>query len=177
VSILIVANAWLAHHRLFATLQRADGGLIALNIVALGLIAFVPFPHQVLGAYPHEPLAFVLYATVLAAVNGLWMVMDVHVHRNGLLRSVRSESAHRREVARGLAATGGFLVSMPVAFVLGSLTVVLWVMLLPLDRLVVHLVGADEGGDAPVPGADVAESTEEVPSAGAEVAERQTRPT
>jgi uncharacterized membrane protein len=181
VSILVVASAWLAHHRLFANLQRADGGLIALNIAALGLIAFVPFPHHVLGTYPHEPLALVLYAAVLAAANGLSLGMDIYVRRRGLLRTGQPEAVHRRELIRGLAATGGFLVSMPLAFVLGALTVVLWVLLLPLDRLIVHLVQADVEGEvaqAPVAARDDGPArAEEVPSPRAEVAERQTRPT
>jgi len=71
LSIAVVASAWVAHHRLIGLLQRADDGLVALNISLLGMVAFVPLPHQVLGDYPHEPLAYVVYATVLGAVNAM----------------------------------------------------------------------------------------------------------
>jgi uncharacterized membrane protein len=135
LSILVAASAWLAHHRLFGMVQRADNGLIGLNIVFLGLVAFVPFPHQVLGNYPHEPLAYVLYATVLGSINALAVVMDVYVRRRGLLQVTQPEAEFRLELARGVVVAAGFMVSIPLAFVLVAWTPAIWLLLLPLDRM------------------------------------------
>lgn len=137
LSIGVAASAWITHHRLFATIQRVDSGLMMLNIVLIGLVAFIPFPHQVLGEYPFEPLAYVLYAAVLASVNAMAVVMDVYVRRQRLQRTLPPESAYRRELARGLLVVTGFAVSIPLAFVLVAWTPVIWVVLLPLDRILV----------------------------------------
>jgi uncharacterized membrane protein len=152
LSIAIVFSAWIAHHRLFGMLQRADGVLIGLNVLLLGLVALTPFPHQVLGDYPGEPLAYVLYAVVLASVNVVFALMDLWVHRHGLLRVQLSEAEHRREVASGLVMAVGFAASIPAAFILVELTPLIWVALLPLNRLVTRQVEARTRPDGMTPG-------------------------
>jgi uncharacterized membrane protein len=137
LSIAVAASAWFTHHRLFSLVQRIDRGLLHRNIVFLGLVALIPLPHQVLGTYPHEPLAYVLYAAVLASVNAVAVVMDVHVRRHDLLRAPQTDSDYRLEVSRGLLVVFGFVLSMPLAFVLVAWTPVIWIVLLPLDRLLV----------------------------------------
>ena len=142
----MVASAWVAHHRLIGLLQRADDGLVALNITLLGMVAFVPLPHQVLGDYPHEPLAYVVYATVLGAVNAMAVLMDVYVRQRDLLQVAPAEPLYRRELVRGLTVAGGFALSIPLAFVVVEFTPLIWVALLPLDRLIVRYVGGSTGG-------------------------------
>lgn len=155
LSIAVVASAWVAHHRLFGMVQRADNGLILLNILALGAVAFVPFPHQVLGDYPHEPLAYVLYAIVLGTVNAVAVVMDIYVRRHDLLKVRQTEAQFRREVLRGVAAVGAFLLSIPLAFVLVGFTPLIWLLVLPAERLLVRVtdrdVAAETGADAGLP--------------------------
>jgi uncharacterized membrane protein len=141
LSIAVVGGAWITHHRLFGLLQRADERLVGLNIALLGMVAFVPLPHQVLGDYPHEPLAYVLYATVLGGANAMVVVMEIYVRRRNLLRITLPEPHFRRELVRGLTAAGGFGLSIPLAFVLVEFTLLIWVALLPLDRLIVRHVG------------------------------------
>jgi uncharacterized membrane protein len=137
LSIAVAASAWLAHHRLFGLVQRIDAGLLYRNFVLLGMVALIPLPHQVLGTYPFEPLSYVLYALVIGGVNLLTVTMDVHVRRRGLLRIQQDEAAYRLEITRGLAAAGGFALSIPLAFVLVPWTPIIWVSLLLLDRLLV----------------------------------------
>jgi uncharacterized membrane protein len=135
LSLAIVFSAWLAHHRLFSTLQAADGGLIVLNVVFLGLVALTPLPHQVLGDYPAEPLSYVFYASVLGGVNVAFVTMDHWVYRRRLLRVDRTVAEHRRELASGLIVIGAFALSIPLAFVLVGLTPLIWLAALPLQRL------------------------------------------
>jgi uncharacterized membrane protein len=134
VSILVVGSAWLEHHHLFAAVQRADGGLIGRNLVHVGLVAFIPFPHQVLGSYPNEPSAYVLYAAVIAAVNAMELVLYLYARRNGLFRVPLPDPQLDDAPRRHLAVIGGFIASMPLAFVLVGLTPIIWAVLLPLER-------------------------------------------
>jgi uncharacterized membrane protein len=136
LSIFVVGSAWIEHHRSFGLLQRIDRRLVVLNIGALGLVAFVPLPHQVLGAYPHEPMAYVLYAVVLGSLNAMFIVMDAYVRRAGLLRTPMSDEDYRNELIRGTIYVTGFAVSIPLAFVLVGLTPIIWVLSLPLDVIV-----------------------------------------
>lgn len=104
----------------------------------LGLVALIPLPHQVLSSYAHEPLAYVLYALVLGGVNGMQVVIGLYVRRRGLLREAVPDPASRLEAARGLLSAAGFALSIPLAFVLGPWTPLVWFALLPLDRLVIR---------------------------------------
>jgi uncharacterized membrane protein len=137
VSIGVVGSAWLEHHRLFGRLQRVDGRLVSLNIVHLGLIAFIPLPHQFLGLYGHEPIAYVFYAGVLGAVNTMELVLFLYARRARLFRVEPSLQETRAEAARHLVVTAGCVLSMPLAYVLLGLTPIIWITLLPLARLVV----------------------------------------
>ena len=44
ISFAVIGRYWLAHHAYISGLARIDRGLIALNLVYLAFIAFLPFP-------------------------------------------------------------------------------------------------------------------------------------
>ncbi|MFC0682216.1 TMEM175 family protein [Lysobacter korlensis] len=134
LSFAVAASAWLEHRRLFGRLQRIDSSLQRRNFLLLGLVALIPLPHQILGSYPQEPLSYVLYATVLAAVNAVMVWLAVHARRRNLLRR-READAHRLEIARGVLDIVVFGLSIPLAFLLVGWTPLVWVALLPLEVL------------------------------------------
>ncbi|MDQ4137478.1 MAG: TMEM175 family protein, partial [Actinomycetota bacterium] len=137
LSFAVAASAWMGHRRLFSRLERIDDGVQWRNFVLLGLVALIPLPHQVLGSYAHEPIAYVLYAAVLAAVNVMSLALEIHASRRNLLRADDPAAAHRLEVARSLLGAIGFAVSIPLAFVLVGFTPILWVGLLPIEAWLV----------------------------------------
>src|SRR3954463_12583090 len=51
LSFVIVGLYWLAHHRLFRSLERVDRTLLWINLLVLGVVALIPFPTEVLGRY------------------------------------------------------------------------------------------------------------------------------
>jgi len=69
ISLLFVGSAWWSHHHLFSLLQGINGCLIAMNILYLGLVVLLPFVQGVLAAYPADPLSYVVFAGVLAAIG------------------------------------------------------------------------------------------------------------
>ncbi len=137
LSFAVAASAWMGHRRLFARLERIDDGVHWRNFVLLLLVALIPLPHQVLGSYAHEPLAYVLYAAVLSGVNVMAVALEVHARRRMLFRAGDSDAQHRLELARGLLGGVGFAVSIPLAFVLVGFTPILWVALLPIEAWLV----------------------------------------
>ena len=70
ISFAVIGRYWAAHHQFFARLARIDNGMIAINLVYLAFIAFLPFPTGLLGKYFENPLSVALYAVVVAIVSG-----------------------------------------------------------------------------------------------------------
>ena len=64
-SFCTIGMMWVNHHRLFTVIQAADETLIAINLLLLLAIAWVPFPTAVLAAYldrPDQRVAAFLYS-------------------------------------------------------------------------------------------------------------------
>ena len=94
-----------------------DRGLIGLNLLYLGLIAFLPFPTALLGNFFDNPLAFTIYAVSVALVSGMEVVLLRHAHRHGLLTKPMPEDVYRWGALMSLTPVLAFVASIPVAFV------------------------------------------------------------
>jgi uncharacterized membrane protein len=55
---------WRQHHVLFDQIDRVSGGMVALHFPLLLLAAFLPYVSTVLGHYPDNPLAALLFGLV-----------------------------------------------------------------------------------------------------------------
>src|SRR3984893_488586 len=49
LSFAVIGTLWLAHHRTFSHVRRADEALMSLNVAFLMAIAALPFPSAVMG--------------------------------------------------------------------------------------------------------------------------------
>jgi len=65
ISFITVAIFWVSHYHLFNHMKHSDHGLLWLNNLLLLFLAFIPFPTGLIGSFPGEPLAVVLYGLVL----------------------------------------------------------------------------------------------------------------
>jgi hypothetical protein len=54
VSFITIGVMWINHHHMFKDIERVDHGLLALNLLLLICISFVPFPTAVLAEYVGE---------------------------------------------------------------------------------------------------------------------------
>ena len=48
LSFAVISLLWLRHHQFFRDLTRLDGRIATLNLFYLGLVAFIPFPTNLL---------------------------------------------------------------------------------------------------------------------------------
>jgi uncharacterized membrane protein len=133
ISVLLVGAAWWGHHRLFALLRGIDGSLVALNFGYLGLVALIPFVQGVLASYPREPLAYVVFAAVFAAINTVDSLMYRYAFPRRLLHERLSRRAYRVELLWGGLSIAVFVGSMPLAYILGPFTIALWVAFMPVS--------------------------------------------
>jgi uncharacterized membrane protein len=122
----VIGRYWLAHHSFFALLARVDIRFIALNLLYLAFVAFLPFPTAVLGRYFENPLSLTIYAVTVAAVSCKEVVLFRHAHRHGLLQEHMPEDVYRWGLTQSLSPVVFFLLSIPVAFISTALAVVLW---------------------------------------------------
>ena len=136
ISVGIIALFWFSHHELFAEIRRFDPLLMWLNFAYLSLVVLIPFVQQLQGNYPLEPIVYVLFGGVLALLNLLDLALHEIVHRRALLNVQWSHRRYRTEIARGFVLTGGFMLSIPLAFVLVNYTILIWVLLIPIDQMV-----------------------------------------
>jgi TMEM175 potassium channel family protein len=118
LSFTVIGRYWLLHHRYFRHIRRVDSTLLALNLAMLSMVAFLPFPTQVLGAYGHSSAAVVFYASSVSLLGalafGLWAYAS-HGHR--LLRPDTTDAFIRLSLWRGGAVATVFALSIPVALV------------------------------------------------------------
>jgi len=80
VTFLLVGMIWMNHHRMFHFIRRTDGMLLALNVLLLMDVAFLPFPTHVLAEALHtghgtrEAAVFYGIVLVIGGVfyNAVW---------------------------------------------------------------------------------------------------------
>ena len=135
ISFAVIGRYWVAHHRFFALLARVDIAFIALNLLYLAFVAFLPFPTAVLGRYFENPLSLTIYALTLAAISGMEVVLFRHAQRRALLQEQMPEDVYRWGLTLSLNPVVFFLLSIPVAFISTYLAVVLWFGGIPIGMI------------------------------------------
>lgn len=133
LSFVIIGAFWLDHGRVLRGLRAVDRPIIAVTLLGLGLIAFLPFPTSLLSEYGNEPLSVAVYAATIAA-------MDVTQIGLVLLRARRpwlNERPLRPELVRSWVTDMGatvavFALSIPLAWPLGGDAMWLWLLMVPL---------------------------------------------
>jgi uncharacterized membrane protein len=136
ISFAVIGRYWVAHHQMFSLLRAFDRGLISLNLVYLGFIAFLPFPTALLGNYFDNPLAVAVYAAAVAIVSGLEVVLLRHAQLHGLLTKAMPDEVYRWGVIGSLTPVLAFALSIPVAFVSSELALAVWLLVIPLGIFV-----------------------------------------
>jgi uncharacterized membrane protein len=127
ISFLVIGLYWVAHHRTFGYIRRYDARLIWLNLLFLMLIAFLPFPTSLLGSFPDEQAAVILYAATVAAtgaVSSLTWWYATYGHR--LVDARLDRHTIRQATVRALIPLIVFLISIGIAFIEPSVAKAFW---------------------------------------------------
>jgi uncharacterized membrane protein len=135
ISFAVIGRYWLAHHQFVALLKAMDQRFIALNLVYLAFIAFLPFPTALLGEYFSNPISVVTYAINVAIVSGMEVVLFSYAQNHDLFDRKLPQDVYRFGVAMSLAPVLFFLISIPIAFADTRLAVVTWFLGIPLAAI------------------------------------------
>lgn len=118
VAFVWIAIYWRANHRFVMTLRRMNSTYVAATIVYLALIAFLPVPAATLGEFWSNPLAITIFALYASVVSTMEVVLIWVAIRGDLFIAPLSPAFARQTIAGALTPVVGFLVSIPVAFLL-----------------------------------------------------------
>jgi uncharacterized membrane protein len=130
ISVGVIGLLWLRHHTFFRQLTRIDIRLSELNLAYLGLVAFLPFPTELVGDNVEEPDAVIIYSLTVGLITGVAGIMRVYADRHGMLTA----EAHREPLWRLVLVPAVFVTSIPIALV-SPLAAQLWWIGLLLTRL------------------------------------------
>jgi uncharacterized membrane protein len=137
ISFAVIGFYWSAHYRMFRHIRRCDGTLLALNLLLLLFVAFLPFPVALLGSFRHEPTAIAFYAVSMAltglSLNVLWWYAT---RRRRLVVPDLDRAVVRYIQFRAAAPPVAFAISMPLAFAHASWAMYSWLLVVPLLRIV-----------------------------------------
>jgi uncharacterized membrane protein len=112
VSVLVVGTFWLGHAHQMNFVTRVDRTLAWINIVGLGIVAFIPFTTALLGQDLGWPLPTALYGANLAAlgvvgwVHWRWATRRAHVLRPGIPPEAVADVRRRIELGTATALAG-----------------------------------------------------------------------
>jgi len=136
ISFAVIANHWVAHHRVFRYVRKADGPLVALNLFWLLLIVLTPFLTRILTEGDVGFVQFGMYAVAQAVQMTTFALMIVVLNRRGWLAPDAPRSLTTRGWVNSMVAASGFLISLPFFPLVGSWAFAVWA-LVPMvgDRL------------------------------------------
>jgi len=88
ISFFTVCVIWVNHHRLFKIFYIFNHGLFWWNAILLMWCSFIPFPTAVLGDYPDNQMAVLLYGIVMMFMALTFSLMRIYAaNRKSLLSS------------------------------------------------------------------------------------------
>jgi uncharacterized membrane protein len=145
LSFLIVGLYWLAHHRMFRTLERVNRTLLWINLLVLGMVAMIPIPTEILGRYGETTLATVVYASAMTLAGGSMLLLGWYV-RHASLAPRTSDDLFRLATWRGAIPPIVFAASIPVAFIDATVAKLVWIGIWPCNVVLETKYGKDAYG-------------------------------
>jgi uncharacterized membrane protein len=128
ISFYVVGAFWLAHHRYFRWIARYDRGLIFRNLFLLFWISLLPFSTELVGDFPHTPLAITLYAANIAMAGWCDFALWIYASRGNNLTLDNFNPQLKRYVAVcALAKPLAALVVVAASFTVGAWAHLGWI--------------------------------------------------
>jgi uncharacterized membrane protein len=88
VSFIVLGIYWIGHHNHFHTLRRTDRNSLWINLAFLLAVTLIPFSTSLLGEYPDQQVAVVLYGLNLILVGLLLYAHFWYASRKGGLSDI-----------------------------------------------------------------------------------------
>jgi uncharacterized membrane protein len=153
---VVAAVYWVGHHNQFAVIRRTDRVLIWINILFLMGVTGIPFSTALLGAYPDQQIAVVIYGGNLIAIGlvlyGHWRYAT---DNQRLTDSDLDPLLVRRAARRILIGPSAYLLAIGLSFLSPAASIAIYA-LVPVYFILPGRV--DRHLRAPAPGAEGTEA-------------------
>jgi uncharacterized membrane protein len=154
ISFVIAGVYWVGHHNQFPAIQCTDRVLLWITVLFLLLVTGIPFSAALLGAYPDQQIAVVIYGGNLVAI-GLVLYLQWWYATSGhrLTDQNLDPLLIRRAARRILMGPGAYLLAIALSFISTAGSIAIYA-LVPMLYILPGRV--DRHLRAPVPGAAAA---------------------
>jgi len=133
LSFFIVGNYWISYHRTIHFIKRYDRRLISFNLLFLMFIVLLPFPNDLIGKYPGNQSAVIIYAVLLIFTGISMLLLWVHASRRYRLVDETLPPKFIRDLTLRLCISPSiFLISIPISFINPFVSMVLWFFGFPI---------------------------------------------
>jgi uncharacterized membrane protein len=129
ISFYVIAQFWLAHHRVFRHVTGHHEGLAWLNFVFLFTITIMPFTSNLLGDYGSNPLAVDLFAINLLLASLSTQAVGIFGGRWGLMKASATPELVQAGRIRAASVSVVVAVSIGVAWVNTDLAKYCWLLI------------------------------------------------
>jgi uncharacterized membrane protein len=150
ISFVVSGVYWVGHHNQFEAIQRTDRVLLWITIVFLLSVTGIPFSTALLGAYPDQQIAVVVYGGNLVVI-GLVLSLQWRYATRGyrLIDQDLDPLLIRHAARRILIGPSAYLLAIGLSFISATTSIAIYV-LVPLLYILPGRV--DRHLRAPVPG-------------------------
>jgi uncharacterized membrane protein len=95
-SFFTIGVMWMNHHRLFTLIGAADDALLALNLVLLLGITWIPFPTALLAEHLGQRIAAVVYSATFFVMSIIFQLLwGYATRREGIVPPEKKDEAQR----------------------------------------------------------------------------------
>ena len=117
VSFFFVAVFWVQHHNLFRLADKIDYGFVWLNNITLFFICFFPFPTALMGEYPDNRIAVLLFGAIATLASFSQIVMYHYLSKNFLKPNYDYKSVRKNVKRSFILAPFLIIVATAVSFI------------------------------------------------------------
>lgn len=139
VSFFFIAVMWVQHHNLFRMADKIDYGAVWINNISLFFICFLPFPTALMGEYPHNRIAVLLFGLIATLATFTQVFLYGYIVKNNLQSRYNKTSAYKNVTRSFLLAPFLMVIATGVSFINLWLPMVIYALvplffLLPFDE-------------------------------------------
>ncbi|WP_425956916.1 TMEM175 family protein [Xylanimonas sp. McL0601] len=114
LSFVVIARFWLVHHRLFTHVRAYSTTLMWLNFGWLLVVVVLPFPTEIIGAYPSGRFTSGLYIATILVLALFQTALAFAIHRDPAVENA-DDPVTQRELRASVVASGLFAVAFLLA--------------------------------------------------------------
>jgi uncharacterized membrane protein len=146
ISFVVIGLFWSGHHSLCRYINAFDRPLIALNLLFLGTIAFLPYPTDLVSRESAQAPSTIFYACCCAAAGIAETAFWLYATRRAAGLADPAAAATRYPYAlRTARVPAVFLLSIPIAPFSPSLAMYFWILLAPLSVIAGRMAAVNAG--------------------------------